>query len=64
MLEVGDVQLLLQVPDLDVGVPSTSSEDQTVRVELNIFFIRNLLLAHELNSIESSVVLDMIRLFG
>ena len=40
VLEVGHVQLLLQVPDLHVGVTRPGPEDQTVRVELNNNFMK------------------------
>ena len=32
--EVGHVALLLQIPDLDLGVASPGTEDQTIRMEL------------------------------
>ena len=34
VLEVGHVQLLLQVPDLDIRVSGSSAKDQTVGMEL------------------------------
>ena len=36
--EVSHVALLLQIPDLDLGVASPGTEDQTIRMELETVY--------------------------